>query len=166
MLIVEAANPHDPGPRAVLETSHTLMRDLFEPEDNYVLDPGALSGDSIRVFAARRGDETLGIGALTIMDGYGEVKSMFTTPKARRQGVGAALLRAIEDEARAFTLPALRLETAETLEAAMRLYTRHGFTQGGAFGDYRPNQTSVFMEKPLKRSAFDLRHQRKAERAQ
>ena len=71
------------------------------------------------------------------------------TPAARGQGVGAALLRAIEDEARALTLPTLRLETAETLEAAMRLYTRHGFTPRGIFGDYRPNQTSVFMEKPL-----------------
>jgi len=149
MLIVEAANPRDPGPRAVLEASQALMRDLFEPEENYFLDLDALSGESIRFFAARRGDETLGTGALAIMEGYGEVKSMFTTPAARGHGVAAALLRAIEDEARAQGLPALRLETAETLQAAMRLYTRHGFTGRGIFGDYRPNQTSVFMEKPL-----------------
>ena len=149
MLIVEAANPHDPGPRAVLEASHALMRELFEPEDNYFLDLDALSGDSIRFFAARRGEETLGTAALANMEGYGEVKSMFTTPAARGQGVAAALLRAIEDEARVQGLPALRLETAEALEAAVHLYTRHGFTRRGIFGGYRENQTSVFMEKPL-----------------
>ncbi|MRU15880.1 GNAT family N-acetyltransferase [Roseovarius sp. A21] len=149
MLIVEAANPRDPGPRAVLEASHALMRALFPPEDNYFLDLDALCGDSIRFFAARQGEKTLGTGALAIMEGYGEVKSMFTTPEARGKGVAAALLRAIEDEARALSLPALRLETAEALDSAMRLYARHGFTRRGIFGDYRPNQTSVFMEKPL-----------------
>jgi putative acetyltransferase len=149
MLIVEAANPHDPGPRAVLEASHAMMRDLFPPQETYVLDLDALCGDDIRFFAARQGDRTLGTGALALLKDYGEVKSMFTAPEARGKGVAAALLRAIEDEARCLDLPALRLETARTLDAALRLYTRHGFTHRGIFGDYRPNQTSIFMEKPL-----------------
>jgi putative acetyltransferase len=63
--------------------------------------------------------------------------------------VADAILRQIEDQARDLGLPALRLETAETLAAALRIYERHGFKRRGIFGTYAPNETSVFMEKPL-----------------
>ena len=103
----------------------------------------------MRFFAAREGDVTLGTGALAIKEGYREVKSMFTSPAARGKGVAAALLRAIEDEARSHGLRCLRLETADVLTSAVRLYERVGFARRGIFGEYRPNTTSVFMEKPL-----------------
>ena len=149
MLIVEPADPLAPGPRSILEASHAMMRRMFEPEENYFLDFEALRGPDIRFFAAREGTVTLGTGALALKDGYGEVKSMFTADAARGRGVAAAILRALEDEARTLGLPLLRLETAEALDAAVRLYERTGFTRRGIFGDYRPNTTSVFMEKPL-----------------
>ena len=149
MLIVEIAKPSSPGPRALLEQSHAMMRDLFPPEDNYFLDLEELRGPDIRFYAARDGAETLGTGALALKRGYAEVKSMFTSETARGRGVAAAILRALEDEARGEDITVLRLETAEALDAAIRLYERHGFTRRGIFGDYRPNATSVFMEKIL-----------------
>ncbi len=149
MLIIEQANPKAPGPRALLEQSHAMMRALFPPEDNYFLDLEELRGSGICFFAARDGAETLGTGALAFKRGYAEIKSMFTSPAARGRGVGAAILRALEDEARGDDVPVLRLETAEALDAAIRLYERHGFTRCGIFGDYRPNATSVYMEKAL-----------------
>ncbi|KZY32269.1 acetyltransferase [Roseovarius sp. HI0049] len=149
MLIVERADPLAPGPKALLETSHALMREMFEPEENYFLDFEALRGEDVRFYAAREGEVTLGTGALALKDGYGEVKSMFTAPEARGRGVGAAILRALEDEARALGLPLLRLETGDPLATAVRLYERAGFTRCGIFGDYRPNASSVYMEKPL-----------------
>ena len=121
MLIVERADPLAPGPKALLEASHALMREMFEPEENYFLDFEALRGDDVRFFAAREGGETLGTGALALKDGYGEVKSMFTADAARGRGVAAAILRALEDEARSLELPLLRLETAEALDVAVDL---------------------------------------------
>lgn len=155
MLIVDIANPASPGPRALLEDSHAMMRALFPAEDNYFLDIDELRGPDIRFYAARDGAQTLGTGALALRRGYAEVKSMFTAPAARGRGVGAAILRALEDEARSDDIPALRLETAEVLGSAIRLYERHGFTRRGLFGDYRPNATSVFMEKFLSRRPDD-----------
>lgn len=149
MLIIEAADPRTPGPRQLLEASHALMVANFPPEDNYFLDIEALCADNIRFFAARDGVITLGTGALALMGSYGEVKSMFTSAAARGKGVAAALLRQIEDQARRENLSALKLETGGILGAAIRLYERHGFTRCGLFGDYSPNQTSVFMEKRL-----------------
>ncbi|MBZ8117319.1 GNAT family N-acetyltransferase [Roseovarius sp. LXJ103] len=149
MLIVEPGYPLDPGPKALLEQSHTLMTTLFEPEENYFLGFEALCTPDVHFFIAREGDTVLGTGAVVDKESYGEVKSMFTANAARGKGVGAALLRALEDHARTLKLPVLKLETALRLPEAVRLYARHGFTECGRFGDYRPNDTSYFMEKPL-----------------
>ena len=148
-LIIEEGDPRAPGPRALLEASHALMQASFPPEDIYALDIEALTAPGIHFFTARRGPDTLSTGALAVLDGYGELKSMFTTPAARGQGVAAALLRRIEDETRALGLPLLRLETGAALVSAVRLYERHGFARCGIFGDYQPNETSLYMEKTL-----------------
>ncbi|MFK7938417.1 MAG: GNAT family N-acetyltransferase [Roseovarius sp.] len=149
MLIVEPGDPRAPGASALLSASHTLMARLFPADDIYALDLDALCAPGIRFFIARDGDQTLGTAALALRDGYGEVKSMFTSEQARGKGVAAALLRQIEDEARSENRAALKLETGEELAAAIRLYERHGFTRCARFGDYAANQTSVYMQKSL-----------------
>lgn len=149
MIIVEPGNPHDPQAAALLKASHALMVSLFPPEDNFYLDLDQLTADNIRFFVAREGETVLGTGALMIKPGYGEVKSMFVSESARGQGVADAILRQIEDEARANGLPLLKLETGNVLHAAHKLYGRHGFTPCGVFGDYIDAKSSIFMEKPL-----------------
>jgi len=149
MLIIAPADPRDPDATALLQASHTLMQELFPAEDNYALEIDELLAPDIRFFTAREGDKLMGTGALALKRGYGEVKSMFTAPQARGKGVAAALLRQIEDEARANGLTSLKLETGEALDAAIRLYERHGFRRCGRFGDYAENDTSVYMEKAL-----------------
>lgn len=149
MIIVEPGNPLDPVPSALLDASQSLMRRLFNPEENHFLSHAALAQPDVRFFTARDGTEILGCAALKICSGYGEVKSFFVTDAARGRGIGAALVRQIEDTARDEDLPLLRLETADKLDAAIRLYERHGFARRDAFGDYEENGTSVFMEKAL-----------------
>ncbi|EAQ13101.1 putative acetyltransferase [Maritimibacter alkaliphilus HTCC2654] len=149
MLIVEPANPLDPAPSALLAQAQALQAETYAPENNHALPTEALAAPDIRFFAAREGDEVLGVGALAIRDGYGEVKAMFTSGAARGKGVGAALLRMIEDTAREEKLPVLHLETGEELAAAVRLYERQGFKRSGAFGDYEDDGISLFMTKVL-----------------
>jgi len=148
-LIVEPGDPMAPGAAALLRASHAFMESMFPPEDNHYLSLDALKLPEITFFIAREGGETLGTGALRNAGDHGEVKSMFVAETARGRGVADALLRQIEDHARALGLPLIRLETGNTLYAAHRLYTRHGFTLCGPFGVYLANQTSVFMEKRL-----------------
>ncbi len=149
MIIVEPGNPHHPQATALLQASHALMESLFPPEDNFYLDINDLVADHIRFFVAREGETIFGTGALALKDGYGEVKSMFVSEAARGRGVADALMRQIEDEARANGLPVLKLETGNVLYAAHKLYRRHGFVDCGPFGDYAEANSSVFMEKPL-----------------
>lgn len=149
MILVEPANPLDHQPSALLAEAQALQAATYPPEHNHALPTEALAAPDIRFFAAREGDRVLGVGALAIRGGYGEVKAMFTTDAARGKGVGAALLRMIEDTAREENLARLCLETGDELAAAVRLYERHGFTRSGAFGDYVEDGSSVFMVKDL-----------------
>lgn len=149
MIIVSRTDPHDPQATALLQQSHALMQSLFPPEDNFYLSIDDLCADNIHFFTAREGTTILGTGALAVKDGYGEVKSMFVSEDARGKGVGDALLRQIEDQAKIEFLRMLKLETGNVLYAAHRLYGRHGFTKCGPFGDYTDAASSIFMEKAL-----------------
>ena len=144
-----AASPHEPGATALLQASHTYLASLYPPEDNYFLSIDALAEPHIRFIVAEHSGQTIGCAALANKTSYGEVKSMFTTPAARGTGTGAALLDALETEARAQNLPQMKLETGDDLYPAHRLYDRHGFSRCGPFGDYVKAVHSVLMEKTL-----------------
>ena len=149
MIIVKQTDPHHPQATALLRQSHALMESLFPPEDNFYLDIDQLCAENIHFFTARIGDDILGTGALANHGTYGEVKSMFVDDAARGKGIADALLRQIEDTARAEGLTSLKLETGNVLHAAHKLYRRHGFADCGPFGDYEQANSSIFMEKPL-----------------
>ncbi|KNG94746.1 GNAT family N-acetyltransferase [Pseudaestuariivita atlantica] len=149
-LQITQSDPRDADARALLAQSHALMEALYQPEENHFLSVDALAGPDVRFFTARdEGGAALGCGALALRDGYGEVKSMYVAEDARGRGVAAAILSRIEDEASSLGLPLLRLETGDLLDAAHRLYGRHGFEVRGPFADYSDSPASIFMEKAL-----------------
>jgi putative acetyltransferase len=146
---VRPADPRSEEALALLRQSHALLSSLYPPEHNHYLSVDELAAPHIDFWIADGQGRPLGCVALARFDGYGEVKSMFVDPSARGKGVGAALMATLEDRARATGLPVLRLETGDNLDAAHRLYRRHGFTGTGPFGDYEEGPHSVFMEKRL-----------------
>ncbi len=146
---VEPGDPRHPQASALLQASHALMQELFPSDSNHFLSIDELCAPGIAFFIARRAETVLGTGALADKTTYGEVKSMFVAPAARGTGTGAAILAALEAEARVRALPKLMLETGDSLHAAHRLYERAGFTFRGPFGDYPDDPLSRFMEKRL-----------------
>jgi putative acetyltransferase len=83
--------------------------------------------------------------------GWGEVKRMYVRPELRGQGIARRILAALEDVARDWGLPLLRLETGARSHDALAFYRRAGFRERGPFGDYRHDPNCVFMEKALAR---------------
>ncbi|MGB3406470.1 MAG: GNAT family N-acetyltransferase, partial [Jannaschia sp.] len=77
------------------------------------------------------------------------VKSMFTAPAARGLGVADAILTRLILTSAAEGRPLVRLETGVGLDAAHRLYRRHGFVPCGPFGDYEAVPASLFFERPV-----------------
>jgi len=142
--------PGDPEEaRHLLEASHAMMLELFDPESNHFLSFDALRGPDIRFFVAWLDGRAAGCGALALRHDYGEIKSMFVDPGTRRGGIAGCLMERLETEALGLGLPLLRLETGNLLDAAHALYRRHGFEIRGPFGDYVAHPQSVFMEKRL-----------------
>ena len=148
-ITVDLADPRSAEGLALLNASHAFLLSLYPPEHSFALNPDQLAAPHISFFIADRDGEALGCAALANQGDYGEVKSMFVHPDARNTGTGAALMRTLEEEARAQGLTVIRLETGDDLYPAHRLYRRHGFTPCGPFGAYVEGPHSVFMEKRL-----------------
>jgi GNAT superfamily N-acetyltransferase len=66
-----------------------------------------------------------------------EVKRMFTRPEARRRGVARALLRAVEESARAAGRSQVALETGMFQPEAIAMYESAGYGRIPNFGYYR-----------------------------
>jgi drug/metabolite transporter (DMT)-like permease/GNAT superfamily N-acetyltransferase len=86
-------------------------------------------------------------GVRRLGDGMGELKRMYVAPDARRRGLGAGLLTALEDEARRLGYRRLRLDTAEPLHEAVGLYRGAGYRE---IPDYNGNSAAThWFEKEL-----------------
>ena len=126
----------------------------YLPEQRHGLALDALFQPHIRFFLARLNGAAIGCGGMALFDDFVEVKRMYVREAARGRGVAQALLTRIETEAHAAGFVVLRLETGERQTAALRFYTRAGFSACASFGDYAAMppealSTSIFMEKRL-----------------
>lgn len=136
----------------LLQEHRDAMRLHSPPESIHALDLAGLRKPEITFWSAWQDDRLLGCGALKALDlTHGEVKSMRTAATELRQGVAAAILRHILDEATQRGYQRLSLETgaASAFEPARRLYARFGFVPCGPFADYGEDVYSVFMTRRL-----------------
>lgn len=78
-----------------------------------------------------------------------EIKRMFTDPSARGSGVATAVLRALENRARAIGITRLVLETGTAQPDAIRFYEREGYAAIPLFGSYVGSDLSVCYARTL-----------------
>ena len=83
--------------------------------------------------------------------GVAELVSMWIAPAGRGQGVGDALMAAIEDWARAAGARVLKLSVVDGNDPAHNLYLRSGFADTDELGDLMPDgvHREIVMCKPL-----------------
>jgi GNAT superfamily N-acetyltransferase len=86
---------------------------------------------------AYRDERPVGCGAVRLIDPVtAELKRMYVEPDLRGQGIGRALVMALETEARRLGAERLVLETGIRQVAAVALYERCGFTPIPLYGEY------------------------------
>lgn len=114
-------------------------------EDQTAVDKAQFAPPYGAFFVAAVGGEAIGCGGLRRHeDGVVEVKRMFVRSAHRRRGYARALLRALEDRARASGYHRVILETGLAQPEAIALYTSEGYAPIDGFGHYK--------DAPLSRS--------------
>ena len=137
-----------PGVIGLLEAHLRDMHAITPAESVHALDLSGLRAADIHFWSAWIEGTAVGCGALRDLGGgHGELKSMRTDASRRGQGIGAALLAHLLDQARARGIGQVWLETGATAHfaPAHRLYARAGFERCGPFADYTNDPHSVFM---------------------
>jgi len=151
-LIIERADPGDPGVAPLIAAHLAVNVETTPPESIHALGVDELRDPAIRFWVARVGGVVLGCGALkALADGRAEVKSVHTAEAARGRGVARALMGHLIGVARAEGIPALLLETGsmEAFAPARALYAGLGFTCCGPIPGYTEDPNSVFMALAL-----------------
>ena len=113
--------------------------------------PAPSAADITAFFVAYTDDGTaVGCGGLRRLDdSHGEIKRMFVHPSARGSGVSSAILERLERFGLKNGWSRLVLETGPGQLAAIRFYTREGFTPIDRFGYYVDSDASLCFGKTL-----------------
>ncbi len=115
------------------------LQTVSPPGHSFALDLSGLADPAVTVWAVWVDDRVAAIGALKrLSPNHAELKSMRTHPDFLRRGIAARLLETIIDHARSEGIARLSLETGTgpLFEPALALYSKRGFANGDAFGDY------------------------------
>jgi GNAT superfamily N-acetyltransferase len=110
--------------------------------DNPPLLPAELRAPDGAYYVGFQGPAAVAGGGLRrIGDGVAEIKRMYVRPEARSRGVAAALLRALEEAARALGYTHTRLDTGPKQVTAQRLYRGAGYVE---IAPYNENPFACF----------------------
>lgn len=149
--IVEV-DPLGPDALALLREAAVEARALypehFEPDAPWPTNaPTPARGVYLVAYRAGR---PVACGALRpIGPAVAEVRRMFVSRAARRQGAARAVLDELQVRATQLGYAALRLETGNRQRPAMALYEACGFVRIAPFGDHAGDPTSVCYEKVI-----------------
>ena len=151
MLDVLRETPDQPEVLALFAAADRRSEELYPAESRHGLSLTALLSADVRFFIARDpGGRALGCGGYVLLSGHrAELKRLFVDPGARGQGIGAAIVQAVEIGAAGEGVRSMFLETGVRSSEAIRLYERLGYAACGPFAGYAPDPLSVFMVKAL-----------------
>ncbi len=140
-----------PEAQALIHELDADLAERYHPESIYAeVDPAELGPGRGAFVMADLGDEPVGCGALRVLaDGRGEIKRMYVAPQARRRGIAAAVLRALEARASDLGVTDLVLETGTAQPEALGLYAQVGYERIRCWGEYAADPTSVCFGKKL-----------------
>ncbi|MCS6846744.1 MAG: GNAT family N-acetyltransferase [Anaerolineae bacterium] len=128
-VIIERFTPADqPAARALILAGLEERWGVLDPSLNPDLNDIAASYAAGAFLVARMAGRLIGTGALLPEgEGVGRIVRMSVDSRHRRHGIGARILQALLDDARARGYRTIVLETTETWDDAIAFYLRQGF---------------------------------------
>jgi GNAT superfamily N-acetyltransferase len=144
--------------QAVVELLYALDEEIRarhdEPIEDFVLklDPEDVAPGHGAFVVAWADEKAIGCGAVRLIDTWtAELKRMYIVPEYRRKGLAGAILRFLEDRARALGATRVVLETVINPPAAVALYRAAGYEEVPKFGPYVESEISFCMGKSFER---------------
>jgi putative acetyltransferase len=151
-LVIAVDDPRAADVSTLVEKHLSFARGVTPDGHVHALEIGALEDPAVTFYSARREGVLLGVAALKRLDDtHAELKSMHTGERARRQGVGQAMVRRLLADAirQGYVSVSLETGTMDAFAAARRLYARAGFQPCEPFGEYTANPHSTCMRIDL-----------------
>ena len=142
----------DPTKAEVIELIHQLdeyQESMYPPESNHLDSIDELSKTNVNFIAAYAGSEICGIGAVRVLNDYGEIKRLYVAEKYRGKGIAKEIVKELENRLIKRSIFTARLETGIHQHEAIDLYEKLGYSKTVPFGDYTEDPLSVFMEKKI-----------------
>jgi len=144
--------PDAPAAQALFGEYMELVRERagadFQPVEHIFATPDAFSGPGAAWLVFYDDDTPVACGGLRPLDdGTSEIKRMFVTRNARRQGLASRMLSELEGIARDAGQSRIRLLTTELLPEAIELYRKTGYAIVSSH--IEDGHTDYWMEKSL-----------------
>ena len=137
---------------ALIQQSRQHMVDLYPADSIYQEDSCCLLESNVYFVGGYLDSKLTGIGAVKKFDTcprYGEIKNLFVDREYRGRGVSRLIMGALEQHLIEQKITLCRLETGVNQPESIGLYRTLGYTETTVYGDYKPDQFSVFMQKEI-----------------
>jgi GNAT superfamily N-acetyltransferase len=124
----------------LIEEMAADMTERYGSGDATPIDPAHFEAPDGAFFVAYLDGEPVGSAGWRTFAGdpdAAEMKRVFVRPQARNRGVATALLRALEESARAAGRTRMILETGSAQPEAIALYLKVGYVRIADFGHYK-----------------------------
>jgi GNAT superfamily N-acetyltransferase len=141
-----------PVATALIAAAQTDMADRYGSGDETPVDARDFDPPRGTFLVAWVGEDPVGCGGWRTLPSdrqVAEVKRMYVDPKWRGRGIGAAILRALEESARREHKRRIVLETGQQQPEAIALYRRQGYVQIPNFGFYADREGAMSFGRDL-----------------
>ena len=140
VIVFEAVSPAAPVAREALAHYFAELDERFDggfdAGDAMTEDVDAMSPPTGLFIVAHRGGDLVGCGGVKRNDETtAEIKRMWISPSARGLGLGARLLRTLEQHAADLGYTAVVLDTNAVLLEAIAMYEKAGYVPIGRYND-------------------------------
>jgi putative acetyltransferase len=149
MITVKKTSPFDEKASVLIDELDRYQAPLYPSESNHLDERATLASESCLFVGAFDGENICGISAVKKFKDYGELKRFFVLPDFRSRGVAKLMIDHLENYLMRNGIYKSRLETGIHQKEAIRFYEKHGYKSISAFGDYKEDPLSLFMEKDL-----------------
>ena len=142
----------DPAQLEVMDLIQELdeyQESMYPPESNHLDSIDELSKTNVNFLAAYADSKICGIGAVKVLNDYGEIKRLYVPEKYRGKGIAKEIVKELENCLVKRSIFTARLETGIHQHEAIDLYRKLGYSETAPFGDYTEDPLSVFMEKKI-----------------